>query len=333
MVFWNCMKIVWLAFFHTFDAGNCMISFFGVGKFKISIFDLWMSTRGHITFPGLFVDFNRFSIKDRSKTAQKPLKSCLKNRSKITARNERFLSGFLSKIWAVWAVFPKETPKPPKLLKPLKSCWKTAQTAHILSGFWAGSRPGLFNLQQLTIFRRRKNAFRFNCKTQIPHFRFSFCYSVTILPDCSFRNGLFWPTMMMKYPINSNRELVTKTSVLGFYYLQTCKNNMQAHVWHFQVKVRGDWCALFKWTNDYAFVCANSDWRCWTETTLRGGSPSTSTVETVVPRHLPLPHLSKVSHNWNSLFKLFRPVSQISNKNGNDISWIWLAETKCIAKL
>ena len=31
---------------------------------------------------------------DRSKTAQKPLKSCLKNRSKITARNERFLSGF-----------------------------------------------------------------------------------------------------------------------------------------------------------------------------------------------------------------------------------------------
>ena len=35
---------------------------------------------------------------DRSKTAQKPLKSCLKNRSKITVRNERFLSVFLSKI-------------------------------------------------------------------------------------------------------------------------------------------------------------------------------------------------------------------------------------------
>ena len=49
----------------------------------------------------------------------RPLKSCLKNRSKITARNERFfkqdLSGF--------------SKKPPK---PLKSCWKTAQ---ILSGF------------------------------------------------------------------------------------------------------------------------------------------------------------------------------------------------------
>ena len=69
---------------------------------------------------------------DRSKTAQKPLKSCLKNRSKITARNERFLSGFLSKIWAVWAVFPKKNrPNRPnrsnrsnlagKPLKPLKS--------------------------------------------------------------------------------------------------------------------------------------------------------------------------------------------------------------------
>ena len=53
------------------------------------------------------------------------------------------MSGFLSKIWAVWAVFPKKPPKPPKPLKPLKSYWKTAQTAHILGGFWAGFRPGL----------------------------------------------------------------------------------------------------------------------------------------------------------------------------------------------
>ena len=45
------------------DAGNCMINFFGVGKFKKKeIFGLWMSTRGHITFPGLFVGFNRFSL-------------------------------------------------------------------------------------------------------------------------------------------------------------------------------------------------------------------------------------------------------------------------------
>ena len=89
---------------------------------------------------------------DRSKTAQKPLKSCLKNRSKITTNNERFLSEFLSKIWAVWAVFPKKPPKPPtppKPLKALKSCWKTAQTAQtaqILSGFWAGSRPGEYTI-------------------------------------------------------------------------------------------------------------------------------------------------------------------------------------------
>ena len=87
-----------ISIFRTFDAGNCMISFFGVRKFKISIFGLGMSTRGHITFPGFFVGFNRFSFKDRSKNALKPLKSCLKNRSKITARNERFLNGFLSKI-------------------------------------------------------------------------------------------------------------------------------------------------------------------------------------------------------------------------------------------
>ena len=68
-------------------------------------------------------------LKNRSKTAQKPLKSCLKNRSKIIARKERFLSGFLSKIWAVWAVFPKKN-RPNrsnssilagKPLKPLKS--------------------------------------------------------------------------------------------------------------------------------------------------------------------------------------------------------------------
>ena len=39
-----------------------MISFFGVGKFKMSFFGLGMLARGHITFPGLFVGFNRFSL-------------------------------------------------------------------------------------------------------------------------------------------------------------------------------------------------------------------------------------------------------------------------------
>ena len=63
-----------------------MISCFGVGKFKISIFGLGMSTRGHITFPGLFVGFNRFSrirpLKNRSKTAQILLEKPFKNHRK-----------------------------------------------------------------------------------------------------------------------------------------------------------------------------------------------------------------------------------------------------------
>ena len=60
--------------------------------------------------------------KDRSKPAQKPLKSCLKNRSKITARNERFfkqdlsgLSGFSKKNR------PNRSNLAGKPLKPLKS--------------------------------------------------------------------------------------------------------------------------------------------------------------------------------------------------------------------
>ena len=73
------------------------------------------------------------------KTAQKPLKSCLKNRSKITARNERFFKQDLS---GLRGFSKKKPPKPPKPLKPLISCWKTAQTAQILSGFRAESRPG-----------------------------------------------------------------------------------------------------------------------------------------------------------------------------------------------
>ena len=42
------------------------------------------------------VDSGTPTREDRSKTAQKPLKSCLKNRSKITARNERFFKQDLS---------------------------------------------------------------------------------------------------------------------------------------------------------------------------------------------------------------------------------------------
>ena len=115
MVFWNYMKIVWLAFFHTFDVGNCMIRIFGVGKSKISIFGLWRSTQVvfqlHFSVTLPFQAFLLVLISFLYKTAQKPLKNrpnLAWNRSKTTARNERFLSGFLSKIWAVWAVFPKK---------------------------------------------------------------------------------------------------------------------------------------------------------------------------------------------------------------------------------
>ena len=56
---------------------------------------------------------------DRSKTAQKPLKSCLKNRSKITARNERFFKQDLSGL----SGFSK---------KKTAQTTQTAQTAQIL---------------------------------------------------------------------------------------------------------------------------------------------------------------------------------------------------------
>ena len=55
---------------------------------------------------------------DRSKTAQKPLKSCLKNRSKITVRNERFFTQDLSGL----SGFSKKTAQ----------FAQTAQTAQIL---------------------------------------------------------------------------------------------------------------------------------------------------------------------------------------------------------
>ena len=128
-----------------------------MGKCKISIFCLWRSTREvfqlHLSVTLPFQAFLLILIGFLYKTAQKPLKSCLRYRSKITARNERFLSGFSKK----------------KLPKPLKYCWKTAQTAHILSGFGAGSRSGKpcnFSIffysngcQKSIIFRRESKIF------------------------------------------------------------------------------------------------------------------------------------------------------------------------------
>ena len=82
--FKNCMKIVWLAFFHTFDVGNCMISIFGVGKCKISIFGLWRSTR----------DSNRNNIVSESNIFLM-LEICFKWKSNVSP----YPGDFPCKIW------------------------------------------------------------------------------------------------------------------------------------------------------------------------------------------------------------------------------------------
>ena len=61
------------------------------------------------------------------------LEKPFKNHRKKWAVFERFYKQDLS---GLSGFFKKKTPKPPKMLKTLKFCWKTAQTAHILSGFW-----------------------------------------------------------------------------------------------------------------------------------------------------------------------------------------------------
>ena len=136
--------------------GNFKISIFGVGKCKISNFGLWRSTRVvfqlHLSVTLPFQAFLLVLIGFLYKTAQNPLK----NRSNLALKpfkNHRkkwaVFEWFLSKIWAVWAVFfSKKTPK------PLKSCRKTAQTADILSSFWAGSRPGEQRCQMTSVKSR-----------------------------------------------------------------------------------------------------------------------------------------------------------------------------------
>ena len=108
MFFWNCMKIVLLAFFHTFDVENCKISIFGVGKCKISIFGLWRSTRVvfqlHLSVTLPFQAFLLVLIGFLYKTAQILLEKPFKNHRKKGAVFERFfkqdlsgLSGFSKK--------------------------------------------------------------------------------------------------------------------------------------------------------------------------------------------------------------------------------------------
>ena len=118
MVFWKCMKIVWLEFFQKFDAGSCMISIFGVGKCKISIFGLWRSTRGYITFPGFLL----FLIGFLYKTAQKPLKNRSNVAWKTVQKSLQEMSGF----WAVFQArferfFQQNRPNCPSRLNRLNS--------------------------------------------------------------------------------------------------------------------------------------------------------------------------------------------------------------------
>ena len=88
------------------------------------------------------------------KTAQKPLKNRSNLAWKTVQKSPQEISGF-------WAVFKERferferffQKKPPEPLKSLKSCWKTAQTAPILSGFWAGSRPGTWSRKKYTTQR------------------------------------------------------------------------------------------------------------------------------------------------------------------------------------
>ena len=67
------------------------------------------------------------------KTAQKPLKSCLKNRSKITARNERFLSfeRFFKQDLSGLSVFPEKNAQTAQTAQTTQTA-QTAQTSQVL---------------------------------------------------------------------------------------------------------------------------------------------------------------------------------------------------------
>ena len=71
--------------------------------------------------------FERFILKNRSKTAQ--------DLNGFWSRNERFLSGFLSKIWAVWAVFPKKTAQ---TAQTAQICLKSRSNRSYLERFLSG---------------------------------------------------------------------------------------------------------------------------------------------------------------------------------------------------
>ena len=86
-------------------------------------------------------------LKNRLKTAQ----ILLENRSKITARNERFLSGFLSKIWAVWAVFPKKNAQTAQTAQTAQILLKNRSNRSYLEQFLSGISTRVSNLIKILL--------------------------------------------------------------------------------------------------------------------------------------------------------------------------------------
>ena len=97
------------------------------------------------------------------KTAQKPLKFCLKNRSKITARNERFLKQDLSGL----SGFSKKTARTAQ----------TAQTAQILL-------ENRSNLERFLSGISTRVMFVLDCWTHL--LRYCFLPHILPRPHCSF---------------------------------------------------------------------------------------------------------------------------------------------------
>ena len=96
------------------------------------------------------------------KTAQKPLKSCLKNRSKITTRNERFLSGFLSKILSSKTTQTAQTAQTAQILLENRS--NRSNLARFLSGISTREdKSSSFLLSSLISCNRMISRFKSSC--------------------------------------------------------------------------------------------------------------------------------------------------------------------------
>ena len=124
---------------------------------------------------GFWTVYLKKPLKNRLKTAQIMLEKPFKNHRKKWAVFERFFKQDMS---GLSGFSKKKPPKPPVPLKPLKSFWKTAQTAHNLSGFWAGSRPGIQRIVAFTEYLKNPNLFLGRSAMIIFNFYYSFIISL-----------------------------------------------------------------------------------------------------------------------------------------------------------